>query len=142
PKFILQPIVENSIKYGLEYRKGVHIYINVSKEFGAGSGADDIVFRIRDDGPGIDSERLNQLRALLKGGQMVQGVKGVGVKNVHSRIGILFGEDYGLQLDSTEGKGTEIIIRIPPITASDDDSRLIIEERGAKYVANHQNDDR
>ena len=142
PKFILQPIVENAIKYGLEYRKGVHIYINVSKEFGAGSGTDDIVFRIRDDGPGIESERLNQLRALLKGGQMVQGVKGVGLKNVHSRIGILFGEDYGLQLDSTEGKGTEIIIRIPLVAAGDEDSRLLIEERGAKYVANHQNDDR
>lgn len=120
PKFIIQPIVENAVKYGLEYRKGVHIHINVSKEFGAGSGTDDIVFRIRDDGPGIEFERLNQLRSVLKGGQMLQGVNGLGLKNVHSRIGILFGEDYGLQIDSTEGKGTEIIIRIPPIATIDE----------------------
>lgn len=130
PKFILQPIVENSIQYGLEFRKGVHIHINVSKEFGAGSGEDDIVFRIRDDGPGIEAERLSQLRAMLKGGQMLQGVKGVGLKNVHSRIGILFGEDYGLQLDSIEGKGTEIIIRIPP-TAVISETRLIDRQGGA-----------
>jgi two-component system sensor histidine kinase YesM len=142
PKFILQPLVENAIKYGLEYRKGVHIHINVSKEFGAGSGTDDIVFRIRDDGPGIDVERLTQLRAILKGGQMVQGVTGVGLKNVHSRIGILFGDNYGLQLDSTEGKGTEIIIRIPPIATGDGDPRLTIVGREERYVANHQNDDR
>jgi len=141
PKFILQPIVENAIKYGLEYRKGVHIHINVSKEFGAGSGTDDIVFRIRDDGPGIDAERLNQLRALLKSGKMAQGGKGVGLKNVHSRVGILFGEDYGLQLDSTEGKGMEIIIRIPPI-AVEDDPMQVIERQEERYVANHQNDDR
>lgn len=120
PKFIIQPIVENAVKYGLEYRKGVHIHIHVSKEFGAGSGTDDIVFRIRDDGPGIEFERLNQLRSVLKGGQMLQGVNGLGLKNVHSRIGILFGEDYGLQIDSTEGKGTEIIIRIPPIATIDE----------------------
>lgn len=117
PKFILQPIVENSIKYGLEHRKGVQIFIGINKEFGAKSGEEDIVFRVRDDGPGIVAERLEELEQLLKLGRMTQGENGVGLQNVHARIAITFGDHYGLQIVSVHGKGTEIIIRIPPIMA-------------------------
>lgn len=119
PKFILQPIVENSVKFGLEHRKGVQIHIGINKEFGAKSGDDDIVFRVRDDGPGIAAERLTELEQMLRLGKIAQGESGVGLKNVHARITMMFGDNYGLQIDSVHMKGTEIIIRIPPIIAGD-----------------------
>lgn len=117
PKFILQPVVENSIKYGLEHRKGVRIHILINKEFSAKSGGDNIVFRIRDDGPGIPPDRLLEVEQMLKAGKMAQGETGVGLKNVHARIAIMFSEFYGLEIHSMHMEGTEITIRIPLITA-------------------------
>lgn len=128
PKFILQPIVENAIKYGLELIKGVHISILISEEFGAKSGKQDIVFRIRDNGPGITFEKLNELTSLLNSDVNVKGNHGVGLKNVHARIVMLFGNDYGLQLDSVGGKGAEVIIRIPMISVID--ASPIDQQRG------------
>ncbi|MEB3103578.1 cache domain-containing sensor histidine kinase [Ferviditalea candida] len=113
PKFILQPIVENAIKHGLELRKGVHIQISINQEFGAGSGKQEIVFRIRDDGPGIPADKLAELNDLMRSEAFVAGDSGLGLRNVHARIALMFGADFGVQLDSLYGKGTEVIIRIP-----------------------------
>lgn len=119
PKFILQPIVENSLKYGLERRKGVRIHIAAALEFGAGSGKQDVVFRIRDDGPGIEAGKLEALSEALRAGEHVKGESGLGLRNVHARIFMMFGDEYGLQIDSIEGKGTEVIIRIPVMETHD-----------------------
>ncbi|RKP52989.1 sensor histidine kinase [Cohnella endophytica] len=113
PKFILQPIVENAIKYGLETRKALDIHIAVSEEFGAKSGKRDIVLRIRDNGPGIEPERLSELEQSLKKITFEGRDAHFGLNNVNSRIVMMHGTDYGLQLHSIVGKGTEVIIRIP-----------------------------
>ncbi|WP_256758551.1 sensor histidine kinase [Cohnella sp. WQ 127256] len=115
PKFILQPIVENAIKYGLESRKGLEIHIAISQEFGARSGKRDIVFRIRDNGPGIPNERLSELEQSLKKISFEGRSSHFGLINVNARIVMMHGTDYGLQLHSIIGKGTEVIIRIPMI---------------------------
>ncbi|WP_372632694.1 sensor histidine kinase [Cohnella sp.] len=113
PKFILQPIVENSIKYGLETRKALEIYLSVSQEFGARSGKRDIVFRVRDNGPGISGERMEELEQSLKKISFEGRNAHFGLINVNARIVMMHGADYGLQLHSIVGKGTEVIIRIP-----------------------------
>ncbi|MEQ4480963.1 sensor histidine kinase [Cohnella silvisoli] len=115
PKFILQPIVENAIKYGLESRKALEIHIAVSEEFGAKSGKRDIVIRIRDNGPGIPGDRLNDLEQSLKKISFEGRSSHFGLINVNARIVMMHGTDYGLQLHSIVGKGTEVIIRIPKI---------------------------
>jgi two-component system sensor histidine kinase YesM len=115
PKFILQPIVENAIKYGLETRKALEIHIAVSQEFGARSGKRDIVIRIRDNGPGIPSDRLNELEQSLKKISFEGRSSHFGLINVNARIVMMHGTDYGLQLHSIVDKGTEVIIRIPMI---------------------------
>ncbi|RED64767.1 sensor histidine kinase [Cohnella lupini] len=113
PKFILQPIVENSIKYGLETRKTLEIHIAVSEEFGARSGKRDVVLRIRDNGPGIPPDRVIELEQSLKKSSLESRSSHFGLVNVNARIVMMHGADYGLQLHSIVGKGTEIMIRIP-----------------------------
>ncbi|QJD86450.1 sensor histidine kinase [Cohnella herbarum] len=115
PKFILQPIVENSIKHGLESRKALDIHISVGLEFGARSGKRDVVIRIWDNGPGIAAERLNELEKSLKKISFEGRSSHFGLINVNARIVMMHGPDYGLQLHSIVGKGTEVIIRIPMI---------------------------
>ncbi|MFC4304445.1 histidine kinase [Cohnella boryungensis] len=115
PKFILQPIVENAIKYGLETRKALDIHIAASQEFVARSGKRDIVFRIRDNGPGIPAERLDEMEQTLKKVGFEGRSAHFGLINVNARIVMMHGPDYGLQLHSIVGKGTEVIIRIPMI---------------------------
>ncbi|WP_028608879.1 cache domain-containing sensor histidine kinase [Paenibacillus harenae] len=119
PNFILQPIVENAIKYGLSARKGVNIHISVNREFGARSGKQDVVFRIRDDGPGIPSDRLSELEHAFRTETLAGKDSGFGLTNVNARIVMLHGSDYGVQLHTIYGKGTEVILRIPVLIMSE-----------------------
>ncbi len=115
PKFILQPIVENAIKHGLERRGRLGIHIGIGKEISARSGKQDIVFRIRDDGPGIPADRLAELEHELRSESHLAKDSGLGLGNVNARIVLLHGPEYGIQLHSIDGKGTEVIVRIPAI---------------------------
>ncbi|ETI67295.1 cache domain-containing sensor histidine kinase [Neobacillus vireti] len=107
PKFILQPIIENAIKYGLEKRKEIMIEIEVVEEEGA------ILFIIRDNGPGIDEQTMVTLRKSLSSDPMNSRDSGFGMINVDARIAMIFGENYGLELKSEVNKGTEVVLRIP-----------------------------
>ncbi|WP_046173453.1 cache domain-containing sensor histidine kinase [Domibacillus indicus] len=118
PKFILQPIVENSIKYGLEKRKGLHIEIWVEEMLNA-RGEKDIVFTIRDNGPGIEEETLEELKAKLQSDPMGKRDSGFGILNVHARVMLMFGSRYELQVESFAEKGTEITIQIPAISKNE-----------------------
>ncbi|TYP73364.1 sensor histidine kinase [Paenibacillus methanolicus] len=138
PNFVLQPIVENAIKYGLEARKGVDIRITVSEEFSARSGKQDLVFRIRDNGPGITAGRLAQLEQAIREDAWSGKDSGFGLSNVNARIVLLHGQDYGVQLHSIEGIGTEVAVRIPVIRAAEVE-RI---EREAKHRATDTNLDR
>lgn len=113
PRFILQPVVENAIKYGLESRKALEVHIAVNEEFGARSGKRDIVFRVRDNGPGIPGDKVHELEQSLKKTSFEGRAAHFGLMNVNARIVMMHGPDYGLQLHSIVGIGTEVIIRIP-----------------------------
>jgi two-component system, sensor histidine kinase YesM len=112
PKFLLQPIIENAIKYGLEKRKEIVIEIEVVEEQLA-EGMAAILFIIRDNGPGIEENTLVKLRKLLSSDPMKSRDSGFGIINVYARIAMMFGENYGLQLGSEVGKGTEVVLKIP-----------------------------
>jgi two-component system, sensor histidine kinase YesM len=117
PKFILQPIVENSIKYGLEKRKGLRIEILV-QELISERGDHDLLFVIRDNGPGISKDRLEEINLDMQADPMGERESGFGMLNVHSRVKMMFGSNYELKIMSIEEKGTEITIQIPTITKS------------------------
>jgi two-component system sensor histidine kinase YesM len=116
PKFILQPVVENAVKHGLEARRSLHLDISADREV-RDSGEWDIVFRVRDNGPGISPERMRELEAQLQTDELDRRDSGLGLKNVNARIRIMLGRDYGLQLHSRPGEGTEVELRIPELTS-------------------------
>ncbi|MEH7096292.1 cache domain-containing sensor histidine kinase [Neobacillus vireti] len=129
PKFILQPLVENSIKYGLEKRKGLCIQIFVKEIFNQ-HGDKDILFTIRDNGPGIVEEKLDELKCKLKSDPMGKRESGFGILNVHARVMMMFGDQYELQVNSSIEKGTEIMIQIPAILKNEVTNYSVIQREG------------
>ena len=104
PKLILQPIVENSINYGLENMMGICIIKLHAKENGDG-----LEIIIEDNGPGIDEDILQKIEK----GQVPPKGLGVGLKNIDDRIRIIFGENHGICINSKNGQGTSVHICIP-----------------------------
>lgn len=103
---ILQPIVENSIIHGLETKEGTgHILIRVERE------EEKLRIIVEDDGVGISSERLEELHGELKRHNLDRSH--IGVCNVHQRIRLKYGEDYGLTIRSLQGKMTRVVISLP-----------------------------
>lgn len=102
PSFILQPIVENAILYSMEKEnnKG-YIYIKGYK------AKDSIRISIEDNGIGMSKDKLDHVL------NKEASVNSVGVINVHERIQLNYGQNYGLKIDSLEGKGTKITFMLP-----------------------------
>ncbi|RCW69803.1 two-component system sensor histidine kinase YesM [Saliterribacillus persicus] len=108
PKFILQPIVENAIKYGLEanYKVRIKVMIEEGKN-------NKLIIKIEDNGPGIKEADLSQLNLSFKSNPMIRRDENFGLINVHARIALIYGENYGLEVESVIGKGTTVMIRLP-----------------------------
>ncbi|XID92317.1 sensor histidine kinase [Paenibacillaceae bacterium WGS1546] len=106
PKLILQPLVENAINHGFN-RRSDSCVVRLSGVLDNGT----LVISCTDNGDGIQPEALNSLRQHLGHGQSPSD--NIGLKNVHSRISLLFGSPYGLEVDSRPGEGTTITLRFP-----------------------------
>ncbi|UQZ85754.1 Sensor histidine kinase YpdA [Paenibacillus konkukensis] len=104
-KLLLQPLVENAIYHGIEYMvdEGL-IRITASLEGGK------LLFTVQDDGLGIPPDKLERL---LHGSAASEEGSGVGVRNVHQRIRLAFGEEYGLHIDSKQEEGTVVRVWLP-----------------------------
>ncbi|MFF1924189.1 sensor histidine kinase [Streptomyces sp. NPDC058221] len=107
PFLCLQPLVENAVKHGLEGAV-TSSRITISA-LDAGSEAEVV---IEDDGIGMDPERL---RHILRG----EGGKstGVGLLNVDERLRQVYGDDYGLVIETGIGAGMRITVRLPKYRA-------------------------
>lgn len=104
-KLILQPLVENSINHGRSEDEVLHIQVRV------GQKSDRVFYEVKDDGIGIEREKLLKLRSQLKESQ-----GGFGLKNVDIRIKLNYGDDYGVKIQSVYEKGTCIYVEIPKIS--------------------------
>ena len=74
------------------------------------------ILRVRDDGVGMPDEQVERLNAQfggVGGADMTQPCGGIALRNVNSRIRLMFGEDYGLHLFSAAGVGTECCVTLP-----------------------------
>ena len=121
PKLIIQPIVENAVYHGLEMKVGSGtIYLRT------GRTDDRLWIEVLDDGIGINENTLHRLSKNLADADMdaVPGMEeeevsmvrsSIGIINVHRRIRLLYGGDYGLHITSRVAEGTRVVISLPAI---------------------------
>ena len=102
PFLCLQPIVENAVRHGLENKTGTgHIAIDAI-DMGT-----DCWVTIEDDGVGADPERI---RRILAGDTTIDSI---GVANVDERLRSVYGDGYGLVIETAPGAGTKVTVRVP-----------------------------
>lgn len=107
-KFILQPVVENSIIHGFKNSsEGGRIEISLVR---VGEKAK---FIISDNGMGIAQERLDEINKILDAPEMPMDTPQMAMKNVHDRLRLAFGKDYGVTLYNNPDCGTTVEIMIP-----------------------------
>jgi signal transduction histidine kinase len=98
PLLCLQPVVENAVRHGIFKRvEGGSVRLQIHREDSL------VVIRVEDDGVGIPQEQLEHIR---RGGSA-----GVGLRNIQQRLGTHRGA--GLEIESAEGVGTAVTLKIP-----------------------------
>ncbi len=113
PKLILQPLVENAVIHGLEEKlEGGLVRISIE------NSADTLFLRVKDNGLGMSEEAAERLNLSLQGlaePETGSGSRrgGIALRNVNSRIQLMFGGDYGLRIYSRKGVGTECCLTMP-----------------------------
>jgi len=106
-KFILQPVIENSILHGFEgiNRKGI-LKISVLQN------DDTVIFEVSDNGNGIEKKELDKI---IKSDEQDnrKSFNSIGISNIKNRIALIYGDGYGLIMESALGVGTTTRITIP-----------------------------
>ena len=119
-KLVLQPILENAINYGVrEMDDCGKILIRGWKE------QENIFMQVSDNGMGIPEEEIDLL--LKDTNRVHKKGSGVGLVNVNNRLRLLFGEPYGLQIESELDEGTTVTVIIPEIVYSEENRRKFEE---------------
>ena len=104
PKLILQPLIENALYHGIKNRRGRGmITITGDKRDGK------MLLRVHDNGAGMEESQLRRLQS----GEYQEHHSGLGLKNVHQRIVLYCGEQYGLSFESAPGLGTTVTVTLP-----------------------------
>lgn len=114
PQLILQPVVENAVKYGLRPKDGEGVVaIQGAKE------EECLIITVMDNGVGMSEERMDYVQQLLNSPETVKHAKSkrasIGLKNVYDRIKLIFGDQYHMEISSYEGIGTIVKYRLPII---------------------------
>jgi two-component system LytT family sensor kinase len=106
PPLILQPLVENAVRHGIEPNEGpgrLSIFITDADS--------EALIVVEDDGAGADPAHMRRVLAgTARGGS-------VGLNNVDERLRTVFGEEYGLTLETALGAGMTVTLRIPKFRA-------------------------
>lgn len=114
-KFIIQPLVENSISHGLfERAEGGRIILEARMEQDEGQ----MLLIVKDNGAGINRKHLEQINERLSSRRLQRTVargmdgNGIGIMNVNARIAEYYGGNCGITIYSRYGEGTEAVIRL------------------------------
>ena len=119
PSMLLQPLVENSIKHGLSSKiDGGSIYLRSQ------IAKDHVIIEVEDDGVGMASAQLLERPTGL-------GQGGIGIANVAERLKVLYGDTARMTIDSHNGTGTLVRLRLPILPSDATASPAIYEERSS-----------
>lgn len=113
PKLLIQPLVENSFLHGFRdgnYGRKKRIWIQVQEK-----EENFLEITVRDNGCGISKQQLLNIKNYRRG-----HTRSIGIKNIEERIRVLFGDGYGIQVNSMLKEGTEVILSIPLISSGDE----------------------
>jgi len=104
---LIQPIVENAIVHGLEPKEERgHLTLTVIDD------GKDITIAVHDNGVGMTPKRLTEVRQGLSVTEHLNGRR-IGIRNVHQRMMLYYGQEYGLTIKSTINVGTTMTLRLP-----------------------------
>lgn len=104
PSMLLQPLLENSIKHGLEPRIDGGTVTLRSRITAEGR----LLVEVEDNGVGMDSTRR-------KAGNMEHAGRGIGMRNVRERMQVLYGDAAEVEIESRPGRGTKVMLLMPVI---------------------------
>ncbi len=112
PKLIIQPLLENAVKYGIEPVGEGTIELNSHLE------NDWLIIEIVDSGKGMTAYGLSRVREIIELEQQKTGLlkgtrESVGLQNVARRMQLIYGQEASILVYSKEGAGTTITLRIP-----------------------------
>ncbi|WP_277678149.1 sensor histidine kinase [Gracilibacillus dipsosauri] len=107
PKLVIQPFIENAFFHAFTKKKHGYIQILMAQR------ENSLVCEIVDNGDGINEEKIDRKAIGMKGKRQL--FSGIGVRNVHERIQLLYGKNYGVNITSELNKGTKVVITLPII---------------------------
>jgi two-component system, LytTR family, sensor kinase len=107
PSLVLQPLVENAIRHGLERRSGSSLLQIVAADAGH-----EAIVTVEDDGAGADPQQLHDILAGRRPSESV------GLRNVDERLRATFGSDHGLRIETGVGAGTKVTMHLPKYSAA------------------------
>ena len=102
PFLSIQPLVENAVRHGLEAKSGAGTITVIAQDAGT-----ECVITIEDDGVGVEPD---QIRRALSGAMQSDSV---GLGNVDARMRTVYGNEYGIVVETAPGLGTKVSMRVP-----------------------------
>jgi signal transduction histidine kinase len=112
PKLLMQPLIENAVKYGFGHREHLAVQVFVWEENGK------LLLLCRDDGVGIESSRLEKIRDSFSLPEKES--PHMGLYNVYRRIILIYGESYGMQVESLYGTAVTLTLPLEEGESCDD----------------------
>lgn len=107
PRLTIQPLVENAIKHGIRSARGEKIiWVYIKKE------EKELNIQVKDSGEGFDAEELNEMLSKNELDYVEKG-SSIGLHNINARIRLLYGNGYGVHVESAPGKGTNVVVTMP-----------------------------
>ncbi|MDD3252518.1 MAG: sensor histidine kinase [Lachnospiraceae bacterium] len=106
PKLLIQPLLENAIFHGVEFKKSEGLIIITARKLDR-----DICVTVEDNGMGIAPDIIEKIHR----GEHISEKAHVGILNVKERIQLNFGENYGMKIESRQWEGTKIILTFPAV---------------------------
>jgi len=105
PKLIIQPLIENAVKYGTEGRTNLHVTLSAFKN------GSDLILICEDNGLGMHEDTLESVSRQLE--KEVNDSTHFGLYNIHRRLRLRYGQSAGVSIESSNTEGTKLKIVIP-----------------------------
>ena len=112
---LLQPVVENAVVHGLESQDGngqIEVSVSLLEN-------EKMKITVSDNGRGMTEEELENIREKLATPDLALQ-SSIGLYNINQRIRLCYGQEYGMEIESRYGEGTQVILYLPAIAESTD----------------------